>query len=122
MVERLHIDWHPVIPVPIAATAAGLAITARPCRLYGWSLVETTGAAIAACDLIDGGAAAGTEITPITLSAGQSTRDWLGRPGLLVQSGLFLNVTAGTVRGAVWILLLTEAEILKGNGDYADIG
>lgn len=119
MVTGHRIDWHPVISLPIAATGAGGSLTQRPCRLYGWSFVETTGAAAAAFDLIDGGSAAGAEISPFTLTAGQSTRDWLGQPGLLIQSGLSLAVTAGTVRGAVWVLLLTEDEIMKDDGGYA---
>lgn len=116
----LHsIDWHPVIAIPVAALSAFAQISQRPCRLYGWSFLETTGAAPATLDLIDGGNASGASLSPFSLTAGQSTRDWLGKPGLLVQSGLSINVSSGTVRGTIWALLLTDAEIAKDEGGYA---
>lgn len=113
MVTRYPIDWHPVRALPIADTGNNKVLTNRPCRLYGFNFVESTGSAAAACRLVDGGDINGAAIAEISLTPGQSVRDWFGQPGILVESGLTLWVLSGGVRGTVWPLLLTEEEILK---------
>lgn len=65
------------------------------------SLSETTGIASAAYDLYDGPPAAGQVLMSVTLSAGQSTRDYIGLHALPVVGGLFLAVTSGTVAGVI---------------------
>lgn len=112
-VDRYPIDWHPVNTLPFRLITASQPLFARECRLYGWSFVEDTDTDPASIELIDGGNANGALVVPITLSAGQSTRDWLGKPGLEVRSGLYLNVISGSVSGSVWPLLLTEPEIAR---------
>lgn len=74
--------------------------------LCGWSLEEDTGAALAKVRLWDGGAAGTDKFATITLQAGQSTRDWLGRPYLRIERGLFVEVVAGTVDVQFWAVLL----------------
>lgn len=110
---RYSIDWHPVRTLPIVGTAANVDITNRPCRLYGYQFIEITGSSPAVIRLLDGGDVNGAEIVSIALTAGQSTRDWFGQPGLLVESGVFLNVVSGAIRGAIWPLLLTEEQIAR---------
>ena len=95
----------PVRSIPIAATGANMPIVKRKAELVGWSFVETTGAASAAVDIIDGGDANGAPIATITLNASESVRDTIGSPGILAKSGVFLKVVSGSVRGAVWLRL-----------------
>lgn len=71
--------------------------------VMGWSLLETTGAAAAVVELYDGQDAGGQLVAAISLSPGQSTRDWLGPSGIETDIGLFVRVVSGTVRGAVWV-------------------
>lgn len=111
MFVRLPIDWHPVETIPIGAPAVSGQITQRPCRLYGFSLTETTGQTSAAVQLRDGGDANGALVSDISLVPAESTRDWYGQPGIRIESGLFLSVLSGAVRGSIWALLLTEEEI-----------
>lgn len=87
-------------------------------RLGGWSLVETTNAAVATVELWDGSVNGGGTLAVINLAAGQSLTKSMPGLGLVLRSGLFLNVTAGTVRGAIWAAAtqpaavhLTEPEI-----------
>lgn len=40
---------------------------------------------------------------PSSTAPGGANTQWFGYPGMLVQSGLFLSVVTGTLRGAVWI-------------------
>lgn len=71
--------------------------------LMGWSVSETTGLAAASFDLYDGLDATGIMIASIALTAGQSTRDYLGPWGIMLRTGLFLDMLTGTVKGSVWL-------------------
>lgn len=93
-------------PFAIPATAQSQALApAGAIRLGGWSLLETTGAAPATVELWDGGAPGGATVAVITLTAGQALTNTLPGKGVALTSGLFLNVIAGSVRGAVWAAL-----------------
>jgi hypothetical protein len=84
----------------------------RECRLYGWSLEETTGEAGAAIRLIDGGNAAASHVLTVNLDPGQTRSDWLGRPGLRIRSSLFCTVASGLVRAAIWYIGLSDDDIM----------
>jgi hypothetical protein len=73
--------------------------------IMGWGLLETTGAAAAVVEIYDGFDATAQLVVAVALTAGQSTRDWLGPNGILVTEGIFVNVISGTVRGTVWARL-----------------
>ena len=68
--------------------------------------VETTGTAPASLVLVNGQDATGTIVVPVTLTAGQSTRDYLAGGGVLFDSGVFLRVVSGSVSGSVWVVPL----------------
>lgn len=72
-------------------------------RLVGFALKETTGVNPAELDLLDGVNADGDILVPITLTAGQSTRDWYGPAGISFGRGLFAQLITGSVTGTVWI-------------------
>lgn len=85
--------------------------------LKGWSLRETTGAAVAAVNIWDGTNNAGLILAAITLPSGGSEPVWLGELGLSFTRGLFVEVVAGSVRGALWGI---PQEILTVDGaDFA---
>lgn len=90
----------PARPFGIDTTTVSRLAIAVPGVLYGWGFQETTELARADLELSDG--PAGPPIVPISLSAGQSTRDWLGGFGLECQVGVYLTVVAGTVKGSLW--------------------
>lgn len=70
--------------------------------LRGWSFREDNGGAPAAVDIYDGTSTTGTLIATITLTAGESTRDPVPDSGIACPAGIFVNVTAGTIRGSIW--------------------
>lgn len=109
---RLPIDWYPVDSLMFATTTVSVELTSRETRLFGWSFIETTGTAGAVIELREGGNDAGNLIVAIALNGGESTRDWLGLPGIRCRSGVRLVVVSGSVRGSIWPLLLNDAEIL----------
>lgn len=95
--------WPAWRPVPINAPAAGLVLVGGDCLLGGWVIVESTGAAAASVNLRDGADAGGIMIAPIRLNAGQTSDGQVPYPGVLCKGGLFLDVVAGLVLGAVWV-------------------
>lgn len=70
--------------------------------LLGWSVRETTGAAIATVIFRDGHNSDGEEIAAVTLAAGESDRDAFPF-GISLIDGLYLDVVSGAVAGAVYL-------------------
>lgn len=91
-------------PFDVAVTGVSAAsLVGGAVLLGGYSFIESTGAAPAQLDLIDGGSNGGILLVTISLGAGVSTtKITLGR-GLAVSSGLFLKVNLGSVRGSLWL-------------------
>lgn len=87
---------------PIATTTTGELLVGGALLLVGWSFIETTGAAVAELALYDGSSNGGALIADIALSAGESVRDLISGAGLACYTSLFLDVVAGSIRGAVW--------------------
>lgn len=71
-------------------------------RLVGFSLRETTGAASATIYLRDGNDNSGDIIAAIQLAPGESAREYY-QYGLAFGYGVFLDVAAGAVEGAVYV-------------------
>lgn len=116
--KRLPVDWFPIESIPLGTITAGTPVTGRECRLYGWSFVETTGTDPAELVVYDGGSAGGTPVVHVTLDAGQSTRDYPPKPGLRIQSGIWVEIVSGSVDVIIQALLLSEEEIwLMAQGD-----
>lgn len=69
--------------------------------LLGWSIRETTGAAVAQVIFRDGGST-GEEIASANLNAGESTRDVFPF-GISLIDDLYLDVTSGAIAGAVYL-------------------
>lgn len=93
----------PIIPVPIPTTTTDKAVTTRPCLLCGWSLRETTGAAVASVEFeaaqSTGGPACGEQQMA---SAGTGSQS-INSEGVLCEGGLFLHVVSGSVTGCAWV-------------------
>ena len=66
---------------------------------------ETTGTAAASYGLFDGPPGSGQELAYVTLSEGQSTRDYIGLHALAFVNGLYYKLESGAVGGAfhVWV-------------------
>ena len=92
----------PVKPIPIPATSTDALALNRPALLMGWSLRETTGAAVAAVRLFSGTTAGGQLVASIALASGGSSDHATSDDGVFVTGGLFLDVVAGSVEGAIY--------------------
>src|SRR4051794_30754957 len=95
----------PVTALAFGPTAASVQITPKDGILLGFALLETTGAAAAVVDLVDGADDNAPSLVPVSLAAGQSTRDTYSSWGVWIQRGLRLKVTSGTVRGVAYVIL-----------------
>lgn len=101
--EDLPIGVFKPVKVPVSAAGAAPIPLAGAIRLGGWSFAETTGAAVAQVELWDGGPGGGETVALVSLAAGGSTDRSCPGLGVLIQSGLSVNVLVGSVRGSVWV-------------------
>ena len=69
------------------------------------SVYETSGAASASYGLFDSGVGAGQELAYVTLSSGESTRDFIGLHALPFLGGLYFKTETGSVGGSItaWV-------------------
>lgn len=103
--------WRPVLTYPFAATTTNINVFQRGTLLLGYTAIETTGAAPAEFDILDGNNPGGALIAPTSLTAGQSIRETFGAHGVYAQSGPYLLVNSGSIRGSIWYVDATEADL-----------
>jgi len=89
--------------ITIPTTTGTLQLTTVGGHIMALIVEETTGSASARFELWDGTTTGGEYIGPWTLSSGQSFDNAYPPHGLVFRNGLFLNVTTGSVAGAVHI-------------------
>lgn len=94
---------------PVEATAVDVNTLEVPGVLHGWGWLNASDTDRADLELHDG--PIGPLIVPISLSPGQSTRDWLGALGIAVIRGVTVKVTAGTVEGSLWFRPLPQERV-----------
>jgi hypothetical protein len=77
-------------------------ITTSDGRLMGWSLRESAGTpAVAACNIREG-SASGDIIAVLELAADSSSNVWFGPGGVNAVGGIYFDVVAGEITGAVY--------------------
>lgn len=91
------------IATPSPLTTSQIAVSGRG-AVKGWAFRETTGAAVATFNLWDGTANNGLMIAPLALASAGHESIWLGELGVSFTRGLFIEVTAGSVVGALWVI------------------
>ena len=104
-------------PILFPASSAGLVALGGSGLLVGIGVRETAGAA-AAFDVLDGTTSGGNVIVPYTLAANQSVREWFAPWGIDFTNGLFVNITAGTVRGALYVIPTELADLPGADIEY----
>jgi len=92
-----------VSSVPFGPATADATAISGPCRLYGWAVKETTGAAPASFVIRDGGDANSTMVAPINLLASESRSDTTHNDGIMCTQGVLIDILAGSIVGAVWV-------------------
>ncbi len=75
-----------------------------------FAVYETSGSSPATFILWDGTSAAGYELLPITLEAGQSTSDRIGWHYQRFETGLYYQLVTGAVAGSVSVLFEHRCE------------
>lgn len=88
--------------VPVAATAASVTVYTGRGILMGIALKESAGSPAAArINIRDGTTNAGPVIMPVNFAASESPREWFGDAGIQFNTGLRIEVLAGTIEGAL---------------------
>ncbi len=95
--------------LPFAATSADLTLYTGLMVLRGWSFAETAGAT-ASFALYDGADDTTVQVVPINLIANETTRDLITGNGLLIRTGLFLEMFSGTIKGTIYFNPLLHAD------------
>lgn len=104
------------IALPTQGVGGAILLSGRGV-LKGWAFRETGGVAVATFNLWDGTSNAGLMLSPLALAAAGHESIWLGELGLSFTRGLFVEVIAGSIIGAVWAI---PQEILTVDGvDFA---
>lgn len=76
--------------------------TTSPSSLVGFAL-RNTSAVVSAEVLLRDGDADGDIVIPLTLAPSESVRDWFGPGGINLTHGLYVDVSAGAIDGAVFL-------------------
>ena len=102
--QELDLEVHsdPACYVTFDLSAAGKAIFAFSAVVFGWSMRNVSTTTEATLDIYDGTDTTGISLFGINLAGNQTGRDWFGDRGILFRNGLYINVTAQEVKGAVF--------------------
>lgn len=92
-----------VVPIPFVGAGASLSITPGPLVFVGFAVIETTGAAGAQFDFVNGTTNNGQTVVARAIGLGQSDDFECPDGGLYLDVGLFVNMLAGSIRGTVFI-------------------
>jgi hypothetical protein len=84
-----------------AAGASGL-LVGTAVVLLGWSLYESTGAAAAVMQLVNGNTVNGDIPAGLSLAAGASNPHSIGTPGVLLDKGLYFSAVSGQMAGSIF--------------------
>lgn len=76
-------------------------IVSAPCRLLGWSLVETSGAAAAAVEFHS----AQTRVGEATMAASTADTEGMPNPGVECPQGISLTAVSGAFKGCVYVAI-----------------
>lgn len=97
------------------ATTTGIILIQGRGVLTGWAVKETTGAAPAVLNVWDGTDNRGLLLAPVNLASNESNREWFSDWGVAFSRGLFVEVTSGSVSGALWII---PQELVPMGGEF----
>lgn len=100
-VNGIYLRGARVVPVGTAQNAMTRPTSAAG-ALMGFGLREVTGTDPAPLLLRDGGPD-GDVVVPITLASGEDAHAWFGPGGINLTEGLYVDVLAGEVDGAVYL-------------------
>lgn len=108
--------------VQVNATTTDVQVLTGMFLLRGYTINETTGLATAACHFDDGESTSAPRVVTISLASGGMWSDWFGESGVLLRSGLYLDVTAGSIRTCIYYTPLTHLDdidlVTGSNGPY----
>lgn len=102
----VNFEMQSSLSTAIASTSSDAQVGSAGAKtLMGFSFAETASAPGAAKLYIrDGTSSAGAVVAVITLGPSESVREWFGPTGIKISSGVWLDMSSGTVEGSVWTI------------------
>lgn len=99
---ELEVFTDPAHHVYFDLNGAGSVVLGMSVVLHGWSIRNVSGTTLAQLDIYDGAdTSGGHAIFPINLAANETSREFFER-GVLLKNGVYVNVTAQEVKGALF--------------------
>lgn len=89
--------------IEIAATAADVAVLGSGAKVRGFCLTEAAGTpAAASCIIRDGANASAEVVFSLKFAASETKTAWFG-DGITFDTGVFLDMVAGTIQGSIFV-------------------
>lgn len=96
---EIEVEWDHVTTVNVTQASNGQSLVNGPARLAGWSVRETTGAAVAFMELSSGQSIIGEASMP----AGQNDSHYTGSGGVYCPQGVTVSAIGGSFTGCVYL-------------------
>lgn len=88
----------------VATTTTDVQISSLAGVLMGWSLRESAGTpAVATAYIRDGTSATAPIVAVIEFAANVSGTEWFGPQGIRINTGVYLDMVAGELEGAIFL-------------------
>lgn len=98
---ELEVSEDPALWVNFDLNGTGKLVFDCSVRLYGWALKNVSSSTLASLDIYDGTDTSGVPVFPVNLASNETSREWWNR-GVLMRNGVYVNVTAQEVKGALF--------------------
>lgn len=100
---ELELHERPAHPITLDVNATGVTVCGFSVILFGWAVRNASATTLASFDVYDGTDHSGVSVFPVNLAANEASREWFGPNGIEFKNGVYFNVTAQHVTGAVFI-------------------
>lgn len=95
----------PAMPIPLPSLAASQILYSGRCLLTGYSL-QNNGTAAGGVNLLNGQDTTGLIAVILPLTAQQAVSNTAGTMGVLMDMGVYAQITTAVIRGSVYIVPL----------------
>lgn len=98
----LEVHSDPAWSLTFDLNGTGKALAAFSVILLGWCMKNVSSSTEATLDIYDGTDATGVTLFPVNLASNETSVVWFGDRGILMRNGVYVNVTAQEVKGALF--------------------
>ena len=96
-------DLTDIYPLSIPAVAGEVLLQGGAVMLHGWSVQNPSTSASGLVEIYNGDAASGQLAAAIRVPVDGSDHEWMGVPGVFLDSALTINPHLDALTGALWV-------------------